>query len=58
MGKMKEIMPREFAQRRGIRLDSVYAMIWARKIPARKEEGRWLIPESAVEKSKNSSSRG
>ena len=48
MPKEKELTPRETAQKLGTRLDSVYALIWAGKLAARKEEGRWLIPAEAV----------
>lgn len=44
-----EITPREAAQRLGQRLDSVYALVWTGRLPARKQDGRWLIPASAVE---------
>ena len=44
-----ELKPREAAQRLGIRLDNVYALIWAGKLEARKVDGCWLIPSAAVE---------
>lgn len=44
-----ELKPREAAQRLGIRLDNVYALIWAGKLEARRVDGRWLIPSEAVE---------
>jgi excisionase family DNA binding protein len=43
------ISPRLAAQRLEIRLDAVYAAIWARRLPAHKADGRWLIPIAAVE---------
>lgn len=47
--KVSEVTPRQAAQRLGTRLDSLYALIWAGKIPAHKKEGRWLISLDAVE---------
>ena len=49
MARMNERTPREAAQRLRVRLDVVYALLWAGKLPARKQDGRWLIPASAVE---------
>jgi excisionase family DNA binding protein len=45
----KEIGPREAAQRLGIRLDALYQLLWAGKIGARKEQGRWRVPVAAIE---------
>jgi len=47
--KKTHFTPREAAQRWGSRLDSVYSLIWAERIPACKRDGRWLIPAEAVE---------
>ena len=47
----REITPREYARRTGLRLDTTYAAIWAGRIEARQVDGRWRIPESAVESS-------
>jgi excisionase family DNA binding protein len=33
----------------GIRLDSIYSLIWAGRLEAKKVGGCWLIPASAVE---------
>ncbi len=49
MAKAKELSPREAAQRLGIRLDSLYALIWAGKLMAHKLDGRWRIRADAVE---------
>ena len=49
MGKAQEISAREAAQRLGLRLDSFYQLVWVGKIPARKSDGRWLIPATAIE---------
>ncbi len=49
MSKERELTPRQAAQRLGIRLDALYALIWATKLPARKQDGRWFIPGTAVE---------
>ena len=47
--RIEKLTPREAARRLRIRLDLTYALIWAGKLEARKQEGRWLIPASAVE---------
>jgi len=44
-----ELTPRKAAQQLGVRLDVVYALLWAEKLSARKQDGRWYIPASAVE---------
>jgi excisionase family DNA binding protein len=41
---------REAAQILGVRLDTLYGLIWAGKLPAEKEDGRWLIDGAAIEK--------
>jgi hypothetical protein len=51
------ISPRLAAQRLGIRLDAVYVAIWARRLPAHKADGRWLIPVGAVEERLKSQAR-
>jgi len=47
------VTPREAALKLRIRLDAVYALIWAGRLPALKLDGRWLIPVSAVEERLN-----
>jgi len=51
MAKTKEtgLSPREAALRLGIGLDFVYRELWSGKLPARKQDGRWFIPSTAVE---------
>ena len=49
MSRVRELSPREAAQRLCIRLDHVYSLIWASKLKARKLDGRWRIPVEAVE---------
>lgn len=49
MSKVKEISAREAAVRLGLRLDTLYAAIWAGKLQAHKLDGRWRIPLLAVE---------
>jgi excisionase family DNA binding protein len=49
MAKAKDVSPREAARRLGVRLDSLYALIWAGKLAAHKLDGRWHIPASAIE---------
>ena len=44
-----EISPREAARRLGVRLDSIYSMLWTDRLAARKHEGRWLVSSQAVE---------
>ncbi len=51
------LMPREAARILGIRLDSLYPLIWAGKLAAKKSEGRWLIPRSEVEARKEALKR-
>jgi excisionase family DNA binding protein len=43
------VSPREAAQMLGIRLDAVYGLIWAGRLQAEKQDGRWLVSQSAVE---------
>jgi hypothetical protein len=49
MKKQQMLKPREAAQALGTRLDSIYSAIWAGKLVASKQDGRWLIPVSAIE---------
>lgn len=49
VSRAREITPREYARRTGLRLDTTYSAIWAGRIKARQIDGRWRIPESAVE---------
>jgi excisionase family DNA binding protein len=43
-----EMTPRKVAQKLGIRLDAVYALIWAGRLPARKVNGLWRVPSAGV----------
>lgn len=45
-----DMTPRRAAQRLGIRLDAVYALIWAGRLPAHKKDGRWCIRAADIEK--------
>ena len=47
---LRDLTPRVAAQRLGIRLDAVYAAIWAGRLTAHKKDGRWYVPSSEVEK--------
>ena len=47
MGKEMNVV--EASRRLGISLDALYRLIYAAKMPARKKEGRWLLPVAAVE---------
>ncbi len=49
MSNKNELTPRQAARILGVRLDSIYALIWADKIPARKCDGRWYLPHSAIQ---------
>jgi excisionase family DNA binding protein len=49
MTKGRELSAREAAQRLGVRLDSLYALIWAGKLAAHKSDGLWHVAASAVE---------
>jgi hypothetical protein len=42
--------PRQAAHALGIRLDSVYALLWAGKILAEKRDGRWVVSAEDVER--------
>jgi len=48
MKRQLELTPREAAQKLGIGLDSVYSLLWSRKLPAKKVDGRWLVKASEV----------
>jgi excisionase family DNA binding protein len=48
MAKARDLSPREAAQQLRVRLDSVYALIWAGKLKAHKLDGRWRIPGDAL----------
>jgi excisionase family DNA binding protein len=37
------------ARRLNLTLDAVYRLIYAGRLPARKEQRRWLIPASAID---------
>jgi excisionase family DNA binding protein len=45
----REMTPREAAHELGIRLDAVYSLVWAGKLPGHKADGRWRISAAAVE---------
>jgi excisionase family DNA binding protein len=45
----RELSAREAARRLGVGLSHLYQLLWAGKMPGRKENGEWLIPERAVE---------
>ena len=49
MKKQEMLKPREAARALGIRLDAIYPLIWAGRLEAIRQDGRWLIPASAVE---------
>jgi hypothetical protein len=49
MTAKETLTPRAAALLLGIRLDAIYALIWAGKLEADKKDGRWEIPRIAVE---------
>jgi excisionase family DNA binding protein len=49
MKTQASLSPREAAQRLGISLNAVYALIWAGKISAEQRQNRWYISGAAVE---------
>jgi excisionase family DNA binding protein len=49
MTRNKALTPREAARRLGIRLDSVYSLVWAGKLAGQKRDGRWQITASSIE---------
>lgn len=49
-GKTKRLDAATAARQRGCRLDTLYQLLRAGRIPgAEKRDGRWLIPKSAIE---------
>ena len=49
MKKQEVLKPCEAAKALGTRLDAIYSAIWSGRLPATKQDGRWLIPISAIE---------
>ena len=49
MTKTEDMTPRDAARRLGIRLDTVYALVWTGRLAAHKSDCRWRIAASAVE---------
>ena len=45
----RELTVIETCRRLGITIDALYRLIYAGRLPARKNERRWLIPAQAVE---------
>ena len=44
-----KLSPREAAIKLGISMNRVYNLLWSGKLRADQAEGKWYIPESAVE---------
>jgi excisionase family DNA binding protein len=44
----KYLTPRQVALELGIRLDTVYSLIWAEKLRAEKRDGAWRVSAAAV----------
>ncbi len=49
MGQSDHVGAVEAARRLGVGLDYLYALLWTRKLAARKVNGRWEIPVAAIE---------
>jgi hypothetical protein len=49
MKRKKTVTPRSAAVTLGIRLDSIYKLIWAGNLTGRKKDGRWMISETSLE---------
>jgi excisionase family DNA binding protein len=49
MSRTNGLTPREVAVRLKVSLAYVYHLVWAKKLPAERTRGRWLIPADAVE---------
>lgn len=45
---MSGMKVREAAQALGVRLDALYQLIWAGRLPAIKRDGVWLVDAGAV----------
>jgi excisionase family DNA binding protein len=45
----KELTVVEASRKLGLTLDTLYRLIYAGRLPARKADRRWLIPADAVE---------
>lgn len=45
----RELTAQQATRRLGITMDALYRLIYAGRLPARKERKRWLIPAQAVE---------
>ena len=46
---MVELTAMGASRRLGVSLCYVYRMLWMGRLPGRKENGVWLIPEAAIE---------
>ncbi len=49
-GKESGLTVAHAARRLRVGLDVVYALVWSGKLPGRKVDGQWRIPEAAVER--------
>jgi excisionase family DNA binding protein len=45
----QEFTVAEAARRLNLTLDAIYRLVYAGRLPARKEQRHWLIPISAIE---------
>ena len=49
MVKEESLNPREAAQRLGVGMPRIYALLWSGKLRATKRRNRWLIPSGVIE---------
>ncbi len=45
----RELTAQQATRKLGITMDALYRLIYAGRLPARKENKRWLIPSKAVD---------
>jgi excisionase family DNA binding protein len=50
MPTASELTPREAAVQLKVSLAYIYHLVWAKKLPAARTNGRWRIPADAVER--------
>ena len=49
MERNDSVSPREAARILGIRLESVYSLVWAGRLEATKKDGRWFLSQQAID---------
>jgi hypothetical protein len=48
MRNKRAMSPRDAAQKLDLRLDTVYALLWAGRLRGQKREGRWYVAADSV----------